>query len=442
MCAVWGVDEMIWESHYECMGREDMKAIQLDRLQTMVHNVYEKVPYYRKSFTESRVKPQDINRLEDIVKLPFTTKEALMDNYPFGLFAVPMKQVVRIHASSGTTGKQKVVGYTKRDIRTWSNLIARIVSMAGVTDEDVAQVAFGYGLFTGGFGLHYGLEKVGATIIPASIGNTEKQITMMQDFGATVLVSTPSYALYMAETAEDMGVDTSSLKLRVGLFGAEPWTENMRREIERRWHIKATDNYGLSELIGPGVAGECECGEGLHINEDHFYPEVIDPDTGEPLGYGEEGELVFTTLTKEAFPVIRYRTRDISMVINEPCACGRTNVRMKKVTGRADDMLIIRGVNVYPSQIESVLMDTEGVSPYYQLTVSKRGYMDDLEVQVELSGDSFSGRFKELEELENKLKAKLHNVLSISAKVKLVEPRSIERTAGKSKRVIDLRPKE
>lgn len=433
---------MIWEPHYECMNREDIKTIQLDRLQSVVYGVYEKIPYYKKLFNDFGIGPRDIKRLEDIQKFPFTTKDALADNYPYGLFAVPMKAIVRIHASSGTTGKQKVVGYTKRDIRTWSNLVARVVTMAGVSDEDVAQICFGYGLFTGGFGLHYGLEKVGATIIPASTGNTERQIAMMKDFGTTVLVSTPSYALYMVEVAEDMGVDTSRLNLKVGLFGAEPCTENMKREIERRWHMRATDNYGLSELGGPGVAGECECGDGLHINEDHFYPEIINPDTGQVLGYGEVGELVFTSLTKEAFPIIRYRTRDISMLIDEPCTCGRTTVRMKKITGRADDMLIIRGVNVYPSQVESVIMETEGVGPHYQLIVTRKGYMDDLEVQVELSGDRFSGKFRELEELENNLRQKINRVLGINAKVKLLEPRSIERTVGKAKRVIDMRPRE
>ncbi|PKM82171.1 MAG: phenylacetate--CoA ligase [Firmicutes bacterium HGW-Firmicutes-14] len=431
---------MIWESHYESMNREDMQTIQLDRLQAVVHSVYETVPYYRKVFDERGIKPQDISRLEDIRKLPFTEKDALINNYPFGLFAVPMKDVVRLHASSGTTGRQKVIGYTKRDIRTWSNLIARIVSMAGVTDEDVVQICFGYGLFTGGFGLHYGLEKVGATIIPASTGNTERQIAMMQDFSTTALVSTPSYALYMAEAAEDMGVDMSRLKLRVGLFGGEPCSENMKKEIELRWHMKATDNYGLSEVGGPGVAGECEFGGGLHINEDHFYPEIIDPETGEVLGLGETGELVLTALTKEAFPILRYRTRDLTALTDEPCPCGRTMVRMKKVSHRADDMLIIRGVNVYPAQIEGVIMDTEGIGPHYQLIVTKKGYLDDLEVQVELSGDRFTGKFKELEELERNLRAKLQKTLSISAKVKLVEPRSIERTVGKAKRIIDLRP--
>lgn len=433
---------MIWDPHYECMSREDLQAIQLDRLQATVNYAYEKVPYYKALFDEHGVHPQDIKRLEDVHKLPFTGKEALAENYPFGMFAVPMKDVVRLHASSGTTGKQKVVGYTKRDIRTWANLVARIATMAGVTDEDIAQICFGYGLFTGGFGLHYGLEKIGATIIPASTGNTERQITMMQDFGTTALVATPSYALYMAEVAEDMGVDTSRLKLRVGLFGSEPCTESMRKELERRWHIRVTDNYGLTEIGGPGVAGECECGEGMHINEDHFYPEIINPETGEVLGYGEEGELVFTSLTREAFPIIRYRTRDISMLINEPCKCGRTTIRMKKLTGRTDDMLIIRGVNVYPSQIETVLLETEGVAPHYQLIVTRKGYMDDLEVRVEVSENYFTGKFKELEELESSLRSKLNRTLGISARVKLVESRSIERTMGKAKRIIDLRSKD
>ncbi len=433
---------MIWEPNYECLSREDMQSIQLDRLQSVVGNVYNRVPHYTKLFDEHGVKPEDIKHIEDIRKLPFTTKEVLSNNYPYGLFAVPLKEIVRIHSSSGTTGKQKVVGYTKRDIRTWANLIARIATMAGVTDEDIAQICFGYGLFTGGFGLHYGLEKLGAMIVPASTGNTERQITMMQDFGTTVLVSTPSYALYMVEVAEEMGVDTSKLKLKVGLFGAEPCTLNMRKEIERRWNMKVTDNYGMTELGGPGVAGECECGEGMHINEDHFFPEIINPETGEVLGFGETGELVLTSLTREAFPMIRYRTRDITMLIDEPCSCGRSTVRMKKVTGRADDMLIIRGVNVYPSQIETVLLETEGVAPHYQLIVTQHNYMDDLEVQVELSGDNFSGKFKELEELERTLRGKINKALQISVRVKLLEPKSLERTVGKAKRIVDMRPKE
>lgn len=430
---------MIWEPHYETMSRKDMRAIQLDRLAATAETVFARVPHYKKAFIEHGVVPGDIKSIDDVQKLPFTEKEALAENYPYGMFAVPMKEIVRIHASSGTTGKQKVVGYTKRDIRMWSNMMARLMAMAGVNDEDVAHIAFGYGLFTGGFGLHYGLEKVGATIVPASVGGTEKHINMMQDFGATVLVATPSYALYLAEVAEDMGVDPTRLKLRLGLFGSEPWTENMRQEIEGRWNIKAYDNYGLSEVIGPGVAGECECRNGLHINEDQFYPEIINPETGEKLGYGELGELVFTSLTKEAFPIIRYRTRDIAMLIDEPCECGRTTVRMTRVMGRTDDMLIIRGVNVYPSQIESVLMANEGVSPHYQLIISKKGYLDDLEIQVELSPENFTDNLKKLQALEISLQRKLKTTLSINTRIKLLEPRSIERTTGKAKRVIDLR---
>ncbi len=429
----------IWDKAYECLNREDLQDLQLDRLIATVYRVYENVPYYRELFDSVGLKPRDIKSLADLQKLPFTTKDALRDNYPYGLFAVPMKEIVRVHASSGTTGKPIVVGYTKKDLRTWSSLIARVVSQAGVTADDIAQISFGYGLFTGGFGLHYGLEKVGATIIPASVGNTKKQIMLMQDFGTTVLVSTPSYALYMAEVAEEMGVDISSLKLRVGLFGAEPWTESMRQEIERKWQIKAYDNYGLSEVMGPGVAGECDCGQGLHISEDNFLVEVIDPDTGEPVGYGQEGELVFTTLTKEGFPVLRYRTKDISVLTDEPCPCGRTTVRMRKVTGRTDDMLIIRGVNVFPSQIESVLLDVEGVSPHYRMIVDKKGHLDDLEIEVELSDDQFTGKFKDLKNIEDKIREGLNSVLTISAKIRLLEPKSLERTTGKAKRVIDRR---
>lgn len=430
---------MIWDKQNECISRDNLRLLQLDRLQNILYRVYENVPFYRRLFDEHGVKPSDIKTLEDLRKLPFTTKDALRDNYPFGLFAAPMKEIVRVHASSGTTGKPIVVGYTKKDINTWSDLIARVATQAGVTDEDIAQISFGYGLFTGGFGLHYGLEKVGATIVPASVGNTQKQIMLMKDFGTTVLVSTPSYALYMAEAAKELGIEPTSLNLKIGLFGAEPWTENMRLEIERVWGIKATDNYGLSEIMGPGVAGQCRCGTGLHISEDHFIPEIIDPKTGESLDYGQEGELVFTTITKEGFPVIRYRTKDISVLYPEPCDCGRTTVRMRKITGRTDDMLIIRGVNVFPSQVESVLMEIEGISPHYQIIVSKKGYLDEIEVQVELSEENFDGAYRNLEKTERKIKERLNSVLSISAKVKLVEPKSIARSEGKAKRVIDNR---
>lgn len=389
---------------------------------------------------EAGVRPEDIRSLDDLARLPFTTKDDLRQNYPFGLFAVPLNRVIRIHASSGTTGKPTVVGYTKKDLRTWAGLIARIVTMAGVRRGDIAQVCFSYGLFTGGFGLHYGLERAGVTVVPAAAGNTERHIRLMQDFGTTVIVGTPSYALYMAEVARSLGVDPRrDLRVRRGLFGAEPWSEGMRAEIEAAWGIKAFDNYGLSEVIGPGVAGECEEKRGLHINEDHFLVEVIDPETGRPLPPGERGELVFTTLTKEAFPVIRYRTRDISRLMFEPCPCGRTTIRMERVTGRSDDMLIIRGVNVFPSQIEEVITSTPGLAPHYLIIVDKKGYLDEIEVQVELSPEGFSDRYKDLASLEEQLRNRLQATLSLTPRVKLVEFGSLERTTGKARRVIDRR---
>lgn len=430
---------MIWNRQQECMNREDLCSLQLNRLKETVARVYHQVPYYREQLDSLGLRPGDINRLEDVRLLPFTTKVALRDNYPYGLFAVPMKEIVRLHASSGTTGKPIVVGYTRRDLNTWSELVARVVTAAGVGDGDVAQVCFGYGLFTGAFGLHYGLERVGAAIVPSSVGNTEKQIMLMKDFGTTVLVGTPTYVLHMGEVARSMGVQPGDLELRVGLFGAEAWTENMRSELEQLWGIKATDNYGLSEIMGPGVAGECRESPGLHISEDHFLVEIIDPDTGEPRGPGEEGELVITTLTKEALPIIRYRTRDITVLNEEPCPCGRTHARMRKVRGRTDDMLIISGVNVFPSQIESVLMETKGVSPHYLIILGKKGYLDYLEVQVELTDEAFTGNFRDLEALETRIRGRLQNVLSISPRVRLMEPRSLERSMGKAVRVIDNR---
>ncbi|MCR4443293.1 MAG: phenylacetate--CoA ligase [Peptococcaceae bacterium] len=432
---------MIWDKQGECLDRKTLREIQLERLKWTLNRVYENVPFYRKSFDEAGIRPEDIKTLDDVGRLPFTTKEVLRDNYPFGLFASPRREVVRIHASSGTTGKPIVVGYTRNDLETWTNLVARIITMAGVTDEDVAQICFGYGFFTGGFGLHYGMEKVGAMVVPASSGNTEKQIMLMQDFGTTALVSTPSYALYMAEVAKSMGIDPKTLPVRVGLFGGESCTENMRREIEELWPLKATDNYGLTEVIGPGVSGECTVEPGLHINEDHFLVEVIDPDTGEPLDYGEEGELVFTTLTKEAFPVVRYRTRDISVLNPEPCRCGRTTVRMRKTKGRTDDMLIIKGVNVFPSQVEAVLLNIEGITPHYQMIVTRKNYLDSLEIQVEIRPEWFSDNYREIVKIEEKIQKGLQKVIGLDAKVTLVAPNSIERTTGKSKRVIDLRPK-
>jgi phenylacetate-CoA ligase len=429
---------MIWD-RTETLPREDMELLQLERLKAVVRRVYQKVPFYHERFQERRLKPADIRSLSDLQKLPFTVKDDLRENYPYGFFAVPLEKLVRMHASSGTTGRPTVVGYTKKDLRTWSELVARVVVQAGVKPRDVVQICFSYGLFTGGFGLHYGLERVGATVIPASAGNTQRQIRLMQDFNTTVLVSTPTYALYIAEIAREMGVDPAGLGLRLGLFGSEPWSEGIRQELEAAWGFKATDNYGMSELIGPGVSGECHMQNGLHISEDHFLPEIIDPETGEQLPPGERGELVITTLTKEGLPLIRYRTRDVTSLDYTPCPCGRTTVRMRRVSGRTDDMLIIRGVNVFPSQVEEVLMDIAGVGPHYQIIVDRQGYLDEFEVQVELAADYFTGKFRDLETLEKTIQERLQNVLQITPKVKLVEYRSLERTTGKAKRVIDKR---
>lgn len=432
---------MIWNTQVECMSRSSMKELQLEQLKISVKRAYDNVPMYKRKFDEIGLKPEHIQTLKDIEKIPFTTKADLRDNYPYGLFAVPLKKIVRLHASSGTTGKPIVVGYTQKDMDNWSENIARLVVAAGGCEEDVAQVVFGYGLFTGGFGLHYGLEKVGITVIPASSGNSERQLMLMEDFGTTILVGTPSYALYLAEIADEMGIDKSKLKLRLGLFGGEGHTPEMRAEIEKRWGIKATENYGLSEVQGPGVSGECHCQCGMHINEDHFYPEIINSETDETLDYGEKGELVLTTLTKEGIPMLRYKTKDITILNPEKCECGRTTTRMNKVLGRTDDMLIIRGVNVFPSQIESVLVGMDGIGPHYQIIVTKKGYMDDIEVQVELIDGRLLEKFSELEKLEKSIRHQLKVVLQIDAKVRLVEPKSIERFTGKAKRVIDLRNK-
>jgi len=432
---------MIWNTQIECISRSSMKELQLERLKTAVVRAYENVPMYKRKFDEIGLKPEHIQTLKDIEKIPFTTKNDLRDNYPYGLFAVPLKKIVRLHASSGTTGKPIVVGYTQNDMDIWTENIARLVVAAGGREEDVAQVVFGYGLFTGGFGLHYGLEKVGVTVIPSSSGNSERQLMLMQDFGTTILVGTPSYALYLAEIADEMGIDKSKLKLRLGLFGGEGHTPEMRVEIEKRWGIKATENYGLSEVQGPGVSGECYCQCGMHINEDHFFPEIIDSETCEALDYGEKGEIVLTTLTKEGIPMLRYRTKDITFLNPEKCECGRTTTRMNKVLGRTDDMLIIRGVNVFPSQIESVLVGMDGIGPHYQIIVTKKGYMDAIEVQVELIDGKLLEKFSELEKLEKKIRHQLKTVLQIDSKVRLVEPKSIERSIGKAKRVIDLRNK-
>jgi len=428
-----------WNPKYECMSRDEMTKVQTERLIDTVKRVYENVPHYREKMKQKGIEPGDIKSLDDLKKLPFTYKQDLRDTYPYGLFAVPLREIVRIHASSGTTGKQTVVGYTRKDLDTWAEVMSRALTCAGATSESFIQVAYGYGLFTGGLGVHYGAEKVGASVIPASGGNTSRQIQIMKDFGTTILACTPSYALYMAEVMEEMGVKKEDLKLKSGIFGAEPWSENMRKEIEERLGIMAFDIYGLSEIIGPGVAIECECKCGLHIQEDHFIPEIIDPVTEEVLPPGSKGELVFTTITKEGLPLIRYRTRDISSLDYETCKCGRTLVRMSKVCGRSDDMLIIRGVNVFPSQVESVLLEIGETAPHYLLIVDRVGQLDVLEIWVEMTQNMFSDQVKRIEDLEKTIKRKIEETLGISAKVKLVEPKTIERSEGKAKRVIDKR---
>lgn len=429
----------MWNPEIETMPREKLRELQLKRLKETISLAYENVRHYRQKFDETGLKPGDIKSLDDLPKLPFTVKTDLRDNYPFGLFAVPLKDIIRVHASSGTTGKPIVVGYTREDIGTWAEVMARTIGMVNTTSEDVVQVAYGYGLFTGGLGLHYGAEYMGATVVPISGGNTKRQIMLMQDFGTTVLCCTPSYALYIAEVFLESGIPRETLKLRAGLFGAEPWSDNMRREIEDKLKIDAIDIYGLSEVIGPGVASECLCKNGLHICEDHFIPEIIDPDTGKVLPPGQPGELVFTTITKKGFPVIRYRTRDITMLMDAPCPCGRTHIRMARVMGRSDDMLIIRGVNVFPSQIESVLLSIGQTEPHYLIVVDREKALDTLEVWVEVSEELFRDEIKGLEELERRIHNEIESVLGISVKVKLVEPKTIQRSEGKAKRVVDKR---
>jgi phenylacetate-CoA ligase len=433
---------MIFNEDFETLPREALEALQLKRLQQTVQRVYHTVGYYRRKFDEVGVQPDDIKTLADLKKLPFTTKQDLRDNYPFGLFAVPMSQVVRVHASSGTTGRATVVGYTKRDIENWSELMARCFVAAGLTQNDIIHNAYGYGLFTGGLGAHYGAERLGASVIPISGGNTKRQIMILQDFGPTAICCTPSYALYLADEGKAMGLDMRSLKLRVGILGAEPWSEKMRLEIENKLGITALDIYGLSEVMGPGVSMECVEGRrGLHVFEDHFIVETIDPATGEVVPPGQKGELVFTTITKEAFPLVRYRTRDISALMKEPCRCGRTHIRMERVSGRSDDMLIIRGVNVFPSQIESVLVGIDGLEPHYQLIVDRVDNLDTLEVQVEVSEKLFaeSGEVKILQELSRKITKDIKDYLGVSTKVKLVEPKTLQRFEGKAQRVTDKR---
>lgn len=432
---------MIW-SKEETLPREEIEKIQLVRLQETVKRVYEKVPYYSKKMDAAGVKPEDIKQLKDLQKLPFVTKRDMRDTYPFGLFAVPKEELVRIHASSGTTGKPTVVGYTKKDLEVWTECVSRIAAMGGATSKEVAQICFGYGMFTGALGLHYGLENMGAAIVPSSTGNTEKQLMFMKDFGTTLLVATPSYALRIAEVAQQIGIDPKKdLYVKIALVGSELLTDAMRNEMKKMWgeDMLVTSNYGMSELMGPGVSGECLELNGMHINEDYFIPEIIDPKTGEVLPPGEKGELVITCIYKEALPLIRYRTKDVTRLMYEPCKCGRTTCRMENLDGRTDDMLKIRGVNVFPSQIEEVLLGIEEIGPHYEIIVTREGHTDKLEIRVELLTESMTDSYQALEAIEKKIKAKLRVVLGLDAKIKLESPNTIQRFEGKAKRVKDLR---
>lgn len=430
---------MIWNEPFECMSRKDLREVQSRRLVDTVNRVYHNVPFYRRKMQEFGLLPADIRSVDDLHRLPFTTKQDLRDNYPFGLFAVPMSEVVRLHASSGTTGKPTVVGYSRKDLGIWAEVMARTLSGAGAGKNDVIQVAYGYGLFTGGLGVHYGAETIGAMVIPISGGNTQRQVQLMKDFGSTVLACTPSYSLFLAEALEDARVSREELRLRVGVFGAEPWTENMRKEIEQKLGIRAIDIFGLSEVIGPGVSFECEYQDGLHINEDHFIPEIIDPQTLEPVPEGQTGELVFTTVTKEGLPLIRYRTRDLTSLNPATCRCGRTTARMRKCTGRSDDMLIIRGVNLFPSQIESVLLEMSETKPHYLLVVDRENNLDKLELQVEVEEQFFSDEVSRLEQLKRLIQSRIESTIGLHVDVRLVEPKTIARSEGKAKRVIDKR---
>ncbi len=430
---------MFFDKKIEQMARDQMREIQLERLKKIVKYAYERVPFYKKKFDEIGLLPEDIKTLEDIKKIPYTTKADLRDNYPYGLLAVPMDDIVRVHASSGTSGKPTVVAYTKNDLDMWSDCMARLIVAAGGRKSDIVQISFGYGLFTGALGLHQGWEKIGATVIPASSGNTERQVMLMKDLGATALVATPSYGLYISEVVEKMGIKKEDLKLRIGLFGSEASSPEMHKELQDKLGLFPTDNYGLSEIIGPGVAGECEFKCGMHINEDHFYPEVIDKETLQPIEDGEWGELVITTLTKEGLPMLRYRTKDITRLIKDKCKCGRTTVRMDKIQGRSDDMLIIRGVNVFPSQIEGVLMSMPEIGGNYEIIVERIGHMDKLTINVEVKDIGLLDNYSKLEDLVKKVKQKLKVVLQIDAVVRLVEPQSLKRFEGKAKRVTDLR---
>jgi len=430
---------LIWNREAETMPLEEKRKVQLQRLQNVAKRAYENVPFYQKAFEEKGIKPEDIKSLDDLRRLPFTVKTDLRDNYPFQLFAAPMSKIVRLHASSGTTGKPIVGAYTRNDLELWMEVMARSLSAAGVSEDDIVHNSYGYGLFTGGLGFHYGVEKVGASVVPVSGGLTKRQVMLWKDFKPTVLVCTPSFALVLAETMAELGVSKDDINLRVGLFGAEPWTDQMRREIESKLGLEAFNHFGLTEVIGPGVSSECICHNGMHIQDDHFLPEIINPQTGEPVEHGMPGELVFTTLTKEAFPVIRYRTRDITTLDSQPCPCGRTTVRMMRLTGRSDDMLIIRGVNVFPSQIEGVILDHKEVAPQYQIVVDRLRNLDQIEVQVEAVDQLYQSGEEEIMTISVKLQKELAQTLGINARVVVVPPRSIARSEGKAKRVIDRR---
>ena len=429
---------MIWNEKMETMSREEMRALQSERLVATVKRVYENVPAYRAKMDAIGLKPEDIKGVEDLTKLPFTTKADLRDNYPFGLFAVPQDEIVRVHASSGTTGKPTVVGYTAKDIEMWSECVARCMTMAGITKKDIVQVAYGYGLFTGGLGAHYGAEYIGATTVPMGTGNTQKLVTLMKDFGATAIACTPSYLLHISEVLKESG-ELPNIKLKAAVCGAEPWTEEMRLQIERNLNIHAHDIYGLSEVMGPGVACDCEYHEGLHVCEDYFIPEIISPTTLEPVAEGETGELVFTTISKEGLPLIRYRTRDLTSITYGKCKCGRTTCRISRFKGRSDDMLIIRGVNVFPSQVEEALLSIDGVSPHYHIIVDRVNNLDTLEIMVEVDEKFFSDEIKGLEAMSVKIAKAVQQMIGLNAKIKLVEPRTIERSMGKAVRVTDKR---
>ncbi len=431
---------MIWNEKYECMERKDLEALQSKRLREVVETVCNKVPFYQNRFLEKGIVPSQITSLENLPQLPFTVKDDLRKNYPFGLLTTDLTDIVEIHASSGTTGTVTVVAYSREDVALWAEVMARTLACTGGTSADIVHNAYGYGLFTGGLGIHYGALELGAAVVPISSGGTKRQIKLMQDFGATILTCTPSYALHMAEVISEMGVDPALTSIKIGVFGAEPWSEGMRRELEKTWDITACDIYGLSEIIGPGVAVECPGKEGLHLWADHFLPEIIDPNTGEVLGEDQDGELVLTTLTKKAMPLIRYRTGDITSITYQPCPhCGRTAPRISKLKGRTDDMLVIRGVNVFPSQVESVLLEIEEAKPHYQLVVTRSKGLDELQIWVEVDEKFFSDEIKKLETLEKKIQSEIESVLALRTRIKLVEPKSIERSMGKAKRLIDKR---